>query len=188
VTVRGGPEIPEVEETMVSATPPAHQRFTDEQLKRLVREARAGQQPWEELDRAIAELRDCRQQLEKSRTARSWLRRYVTSFRTLIVDVEVAERFRAEVERLESERDQAREFVRIIQVGLQPPGSPPGGGLSVLAHWIVEVNRRLIAAAPDLLAAAEEHLRLWGPGQDMPDFTAAIEQLRNAVAKAKGGP
>lgn len=47
-------------------------------------------------------------------------------------------------------------------------------------------NLLLITAAPDLLAALEEHLRLWGPDQDMPSFNEAIEQARAAVAKARG--
>lgn len=43
-------------------------------------------------------------------------------------------------------------------------------------------NARLIAAAPDLLAALEELLPMWSSGIDEP----WVERARNAIAKAKG--
>jgi hypothetical protein len=43
-----------------------------------------------------------------------------------------------------------------------------------------EANARLIAAAPDLLAAIEEHLAA-------KDWPKACEMMKAAVAKAKGG-
>lgn len=59
--------------------------------------------------------------------------------------------------------------------------------VAVVLRWFPEfhANAQLMAAAPDLLAALEEHLRLWGADQDMPDFTDAIEQARAAVKKAR---
>lgn len=45
-----------------------------------------------------------------------------------------------------------------------------------------DANARLIAAAPDLLAALENLMPLWSSGIDEP----WVEQARAAIAKAKG--
>jgi len=51
-------------------------------------------------------------------------------------------------------------------------------------------NADLIAAAPDLLAACESVLRsLTQPGaKGNPSISATLTQLREAIARAKGGP
>jgi hypothetical protein len=46
-----------------------------------------------------------------------------------------------------------------------------------------EADRRLIAAAPDLLAACERYIEDWGTGND----SAAMTQMREAAKKAKEG-
>ena len=50
----------------------------------------------------------------------------------------------------------------------------------------VEANARLIAAAPELLEAAEEAARWWG-NQESLDSAPWIYVIREAIAKAKGG-
>jgi lipopolysaccharide biosynthesis regulator YciM len=47
-----------------------------------------------------------------------------------------------------------------------------------------EANARLIAAAPDLLAAARAVLAAWEAG----DLAAATRQLTDAIARAEGHP
>lgn len=57
-----------------------------------------------------------------------------------------------------------------------------------------EAVARLIAASPDLLEALEfcaeqienEGMQGWGVGAQLPDFVAAIERARAAIAKARG--
>jgi hypothetical protein len=46
-----------------------------------------------------------------------------------------------------------------------------------------EANARLIAAAPDLLEAAEKVVAAWESG----DLAAAVRQLNGAIELAKGG-
>lgn len=53
-----------------------------------------------------------------------------------------------------------------------------------ISREIVEANARLIAAAPDLLAACEK----WLSGETTWSTTQAYEMAARAVAKAKGGP
>lgn len=50
----------------------------------------------------------------------------------------------------------------------------------------IEANARLIAAAPDLLAACQEMAAQLGGGSDFEQWKAAKAQLIAAIAKAKG--
>ena len=61
-----------------------------------------------------------------------------------------------------------------------------GGSRPQLSRELIDANARLIAAAPDLLAACERMVR----DQDRPvfsaDFRGAVDELRAAIAKAQG--
>jgi hypothetical protein len=49
----------------------------------------------------------------------------------------------------------------------------------------VKANTRLIAAAPELLAALEEIVKFVSPGDDVP-LADMLDNARAAIAKAKG--
>lgn len=62
-----------------------------------------------------------------------------------------------------------------------------GAGVCALyADETAEANARLIAAAPDLLAAAEAMLRSIDEGPAFGNGEIEIDKLRVAVAKARG--
>lgn len=50
----------------------------------------------------------------------------------------------------------------------------------------INANARLIAAAPDLLAACEEALTLWSVGEPEPDELFIHDKLQAAITKARG--
>jgi hypothetical protein len=58
----------------------------------------------------------------------------------------------------------------------------------VKKHFYAEANARLIAAAPDLLAACHLALRFWYSDQpnDTPESIAAKHAIRDAINKAEG--
>ena len=67
-------------------------------------------------------------------------------------------------------------------------------GDEVVTNGSTQANARLIAAAPDLLAALEslfEHCAMvhkqWGDGDNTRQADAAINAARAAIAKATGG-
>ncbi len=60
----------------------------------------------------------------------------------------------------------------------------PGG-------WICEVynpdNGPLLAAAPELLAACKDAMKLWDKGETIDSDQAEVDHLRAAIAKATAG-
>lgn len=65
------------------------------------------------------------------------------------------------------------------------------GGLiiaNVNAHFRQEANARLIAAAPDILAALRECEAFCKGHQETPEKAARYERVRAAIAKAEGRP
>lgn len=74
--------------------------------------------------------------------------------------------------------------------------APTGGSIAALTYGATKADARLIAAAPELLAALADLVRVWdennGP-DPIPEFTesgaprnALIEKARAAITKAKG--
>lgn len=66
------------------------------------------------------------------------------------------------------------------------PGSPRIGVAKAYKNKNAEANARLIAAAPDLLAALERVLECRRFKISLDTNAAALEQARAAIAKAKG--
>ena len=64
--------------------------------------------------------------------------------------------------------------------------APNGIGSEHIAHIPDEGNARLIAAAPDLLAACKASLRLHSFRHEPEEMFAVAELERAAIAKAKG--
>lgn len=61
--------------------------------------------------------------------------------------------------------------------------------LAIVVAWplVTEANARLIAAAPELLEACEEAISYFAGIQDQSsEESAIIDELANAIAKAKG--
>lgn len=74
------------------------------------------------------------------------------------------------------------EIARITRYGAWFDAGTPYG----LKNPIGDANARLIAAAPDLLAASEAFISELNSGSDFTAWEKAKVNLREAIAKAKG--
>lgn len=78
--------------------------------------------------------------------------------------------------------NRGNEIARMTRYGAWFDAGTPYG----LKNPIGDANARLIAAAPDLLAACEEMAAQLGGGDDYTKWEDAKAQLLAAIAKAKG--